>query len=390
VATLTGLYTNIGRGHPFYLDGTLAEFSRLAREPAQISTADVFGVSSFVPRQLWRLMRALYVRGSSPGVASVVYRRLRAHGDFSRPGVALKLAGSSIRARYGGGEGAVIVAHPLLVAVLRGRPRLFYQHGEVVTPAQATVPGAEVVFVPTGEAAQPFLAAGYAREQLVVTGLCVEPELVPLAPRCYQERMNRLGGERSLVGAFFSSGAEPRPHTGQLAAAACSAARRGGVAVVFARAGGRLAAEIRRGSARAGVRIDSTAVEAAISLVEFDSRAALDREVARCFPRFDYLAAPPHERTHWGLGLGLPMFLAGPDVGPFAPLNRTRLEAAGVARALASGRDAQSFGADLESLRDGGTLRAMAEAGFGRHPIDGFARSAEFLMRRLQIRALDV
>lgn len=385
MAILTALYTNIGRGHPFYLDGTLQELRRLCPDAAPIVTADVFGASGVVPRQLWRLMRTLYRRGSSPGVAAVIYRRLRAHGDFRRPGMALQLAGRSIRSRFGGSDGAVIVAHPLLVAILRGRPRLYYQHGEVVTPPEAVMPGAEVVFVPTEAAAVPFVAAGYERARVIVTGLCVEPDLVPQAGSCYRERAERLVRQGPLTGAFFSSGAEPRPHTALLAAAACSAARSGGVAIVFAQAGGRLAAETRERAREAGIRIDSAAAGQAVSLVEFDSRAALDREVVRGFARFDYVVAPPHERTHWGLGLGLPMFLPGPDVGPFAPLNRRRLEEAGVARALESAGQAEAFGAELDAMREAGMLRNMADAGFGGHPIDGFARAAEYLVSRLEI-----
>jgi hypothetical protein len=388
---LTILYTNIGRGHPFYLDGVVAEWARCGGDPAALDLTDVFHASGPVPRQMWKLMRTLYRRGSSPGLAAFLYGRIRGSTRLHRAGLALSLAGLTLRSRFAGSGTPVLVAHPLLVSILSGKRELYYQHGEVATPEQAVVPGALVVFVPIEEAAAPFLAGGYQKAQIVVTGLCIEPEIVPRANEAYARRRARIASGTALTGAFFSSGAEPRLHVRHLTAAAVSAVRAGGRAVIFAQAGGVLARRAAQAAARAGIPL---AVQAGLpppgerprgaTLSLYRSRAELDARVARYFDLFDYFAAPAHERTPWALGLGLPMCVLGPDIGPYAPLNHARLLAAGVACSIESTASAEAFGTTLAQLCKGGKLAEMAGCGFGTLPLDGFARIARHLADQLQ------
>jgi hypothetical protein len=115
----------------------------------------------------------------------------------------------------------------------------------------------------------------------------------------------------------------------------------------------------------------------------YESRAELDTCVAQHFDRFDYFVAPAHERTHWALGLGLPMFVLGPDIGPFAPLNHARLLAAGAAGTIHTNSSAELFGATLSEWRTTGKLAKMAGCGFGNYAIDGFARIADVLAARI-------
>jgi hypothetical protein len=383
---LTILYTNIGRGHPFYLDGVVDEWGRLGGDPAALEITDVFRASGFLPRQLWKTMRALYRHGSSPGPASILYERIRGSKRLHHEGLALRLAGLTLRSRYGGSDTPLLVAHPLLVSILAGKSGLYYQHGEVVTPELAVVPGADVVFVPTEEAAGPFLAGGYQEEQVVITGLCIEPDIVPKADEAYTRRRLRFEAREPLTGAYFSSGAEPRPHVQNLTAAAVSAVRAGGRVVIFAQEVGSLTKHVRNAMSRAEIPLEVQAGSASqtdlrpgATLVAYASRAELDARVAQCFDRFDYFVAPAHERTHWALGLGLPMFVLAPHIGPFAPLNHARLAAAGVAQTLALTRDAAALGESLVKLRSEGKLSSMAASGFGKHPIHGFIRIADFL-----------
>ena len=97
------------------------------------------------------------------------------------------------------------------------------------------------------------------------------------------------------------------------------------------------------------------------------------------FPFFDFFVAPSHERTNWALGLGLPLFIVGPCIGPFAPLNQAKLLDVGVAKVIDSSEQAVRFGDDLTDLMRSGQLAAMANAGWGKQSIDGFAKIAEFL-----------
>ncbi len=380
------LYTNIGRGHPFYLDGILEALVRRGDIRLVRTPADVFQVATGLSRLAWRSARWLYRRGSSPGPVAALYRRLRANANYNRPSFTLNLMGRDIRRRYLNEATPLVVAHPTLVAILRGRPKLVYQHGELVAPSESLVTGAWKVLVPTSAVAQPFISCGYEEGDVVTTGLCVEPPLVKQAEDAFDSRMKRLRGARALVGAFFSSGAEPRLHVEKLVYAARSAVSYGGKVILFARKDGVLA---RRAVARlAGLGTQFVSVDSReylpselpeVLLVRYRSRREENGLVAALFAAFDYFVAPSHERSHWALGLGLPMFVVGPGIGPFAPLNRDVLMAAGVAAEIDSVSRASVFGKSMTQLRTDGTLTQMALAGWGRRPIDGFNVTARFL-----------
>ena len=383
---LTFLYTEIGRGHPFYLDGIVTCLENGVSNSFTTEITDVYQASRLLSRQAWRTVRWLYRHGSSPGLASSLYGRLRTDRDYNRPSLALKVLGSSIRRRFGQAGSALVVAHPMLVAILKDRPRLYYQHGEVVTPREAVVRGAPCVFVPTAEAAGPFVAAGYAPDRVRITGLCIEPVLAARARDAFDRRLNRLGGTTPLTGAFFSSGAEPAHHVTHLIRACLSAVRSGGRAFVVARTGGRLHRAVAAATQTEEVNtvlVTSTETPSSpvgqVGLALYTSRADENALVSTLFDHVDYLVAPSHERTNWALGLGIPMFPVGPPVGPFAPLNLDQILRAGVGRPIDTEAQAGALGDMLADFRSDGSLKEMALSGWGRHEIDGFARIAQYL-----------
>jgi len=367
---------DIGRGHPFYLDGLRQELGALLPPGVPLESHRAPDLSGPAGRLAWFAIRQMYLRGSSPGLWSGLYARLRRNNDYDRDTQALRVLRSALRAGVArAGRGPIVVSHPLLVAALRPHPCVIYQHGELVTPGEAVVLGAHRVLVPTPEAAAPFLAAGYDASTVCITGLCIEPELVAQAEVCFRDRVSRLDSGRSLTGAFFSSGAEPSPHVETLARALGSAVHSGGTADVFVSRGGRFAAVV------TGQRKRMSGEESErVRLHSFDSRGELDRLTALQFHAFDYVVAPPHERSHWAIGLGLPMFLVGPDVGPFAPLNRRLLLDQGVARPL---EDGPGFGASLAQWLAQGQLASMANLGWGRHSNLGFAQGARYVVDSL-------
>jgi hypothetical protein len=383
------LYTNIGRGHPFYLDGIIEALVRRGSIGIVRGETDVFKVSTGLSNLAWRAARAVYRGGASGGLLGTAYNRLRSARDYNRRGLVQRLMGRSLRRRYIEDNSPLVVAHPILVAELAGKERLIYQHGENVVPDEALVAGADTVCVPSEEAADRFADYGYSRSALFVSGLCIEPALVKQAGDAYSERIVRLDSAEPPAGAFFSSGAEPRRHVDALAAAALSAVEAGGKALVFARQGGRLASAVVRSCLKRNISFeigDSHSPFAgelpALVVVGFNSRREESIFTARLFPWFDYFAAPSHERTNWALGLGLPMFIVGSEIGSFAPLNRDLLLAAGVAQRIETLPMARSFGERLRALRDDGSLMRMAQAGWQRRPIDGFEQIAERLVSR--------
>lgn len=357
------LCTAIGRGHPFYLDGI-----RHCLPPEAVGQwLEVLAHCHGASGALWRIARALYHHGSSSGGRRTLYSRLRARTDYRRAGLAVRIMGAPLVKAVARLDGPLVVAHPLLVAILRGRERLAYQHGELAVPREALLAGAHTVLVPDTRAADAFMQAGLSAAQVVVTGLCVEPALVPLAAEAMAARTARFDAQGPLTGGFFSSGAEPRLHLQTLVATAQSVARSGGRAILVARRGGRYH--------RLAMALG--APEATLAL--YETRAELEAVTAACFASLDYVVAPAHERSHWALGLGLPLFALEPAIGSFAPLNRARLLEERVALPLAPA-DAGAFGTRLRQLQQSGELARMAARGWGRD-IRGFARAAEAVLR---------
>ncbi|MEW5994289.1 MAG: hypothetical protein AB1744_07825 [Candidatus Zixiibacteriota bacterium] len=381
------LYTNIGRGHPFYLDGILEALVRSGRVSLVRSQSDVFDVSRGLAKIAWQVARWLYHQGSSPGPVSLLYKRLRAGTDYNRTSLSLKLMGRDIRRRFLHDVTPLVVAHPSLVAILREKANLIYQHGELVVPSEALVAGASKVLVPTEAAARAFVGSGFQKKDVIVTGLCIEPALVKQAHDALNLRIQRLQSEEPLTGAFFSSGAEPHEHVMRLVAAAISAVSSGGRVILFAKKGGAFAHYARDKLTAARIEfypVDSRellpAEFPAVTIIEYSSRREENSFTAQLFSRFDYFVAPSHERTNWALGLGLPMFIVGPAIGPFAPLNRDLLLAGGAAVDINSVTAAGRFGENLNRLRSSGRLVQMAEAGRGKYEIGGFHAIARFLI----------
>ena len=68
------LYTNIGRGHPFYLDGIMQALVRSGNISIVRQKHDVFELSSGLSLNGWQLARWLYQKGSSGGLVGSIYK----------------------------------------------------------------------------------------------------------------------------------------------------------------------------------------------------------------------------------------------------------------------------------------------------------------------------
>lgn len=378
------LYTNIGRGHPFYLDGII----ECLPEDRIGTVSDVFTVAGGLAHGAWSLARFVYESAGGGGIYSSLYNRLRRRSDYNRRGPLQITMGRPLRKALLESPNPLVVAHPLLVAMLKEKTSLVYQHGEVAAPRESLVLGRHPVLVPLSSTADSFVSAGFPSSNLFVSGLCIEPALVDLAQRAWEKRLDRITAAGPLCGAFFSSGAEPREHVERLTDAAASAVASGGRVIAFARRSGRLAAGLARRFEEMDRDLDSLGVadqlpdrEFGALLCLFDDRRQLDSLTARLFDRFDYFVAPSHERSNWALGLGLPMFVVDPPLGSFSPLNREFVLAASVAATLAGPAESESldFGGRLGELHATGGLAEMARAGWGRFDIRGFVNIAQFL-----------
>ena len=368
IPKITFLYTNVGRGHPFYLDGIRAELQAHSQGKFDCQVTDVFAESRGTALSAWKVARWLYHQGSSGGVIGSVYDKLRSGQSYNRPSTSLSIMSRDLRASAQIMDRPVVVAHPSLVGALKGHQDIYYQHGEAVVPDEAVVRDAGVVFVPTEDAASLFLGAGYAPDQVIVSGLCIERSLLPIATQAFGHRRDRLRSGGPLTGLFISSGAEPKQHLATIQHCVQSLDQPQDCAVIVAKAGGRLERLVSRSGAE---------------LFTYDSRAELEALTTELFPRLDYIVSPAHERTNWALGLGLPIFVLTPTVGPFAALNLKLIESQGVGVRLPEGVRQGSFRRFIAETRNSGHLLSMSERGWGYYPINGFQTIANSLIDRL-------
>lgn len=371
---LVSVCSEIGRGHPSYLDSVLAVLSRRCDDRVDCHTIPELcaGVSGLA----WRLAGTAYRIGGRGGLSTSLYNSLRpARGRPSA--LQLSLLGTSLRKRLSGYEGICLVDHPLLAHILATVCRVAYVHGEIAAPAVSAVTEAWRTFVPLQATSVKLQASGVKPQALSVVGLMIEPDLVAAAEASYQARLLRLGSDRPLVVGLFLSGARPKPHVSRLIACVASLAKSGHRSFVFPGPGESVAAEMRASIRRRGVPEDSYHV--------VSSRARKDetRRTAELLPSLDVMVAAAHERTNWAVGLGLPMFALLPHIGPFARENFEFASAQGVCLALASLTDAVALGETLAALRRDGGLAAMARAGWCRHAINGAATTARVLVGEL-------
>jgi hypothetical protein len=384
------LYTNIGRGHPYYLDGVVEIIRKKYGDRFRLNVIDVFELSSGLTLILWRLVRWLYRAGSQGGIIGRLYYAIR-HGRRSkRPGILEKQLARFIREYIKKNKYPTLVAHPILVPMLTDLVDVYYQHGEIAVPDEAIVQNAHYIFIPTIESKEKFIKAGLPEEKIIVSGLCLEPELVEKSQEYFEKRTERIKAGQPLCGGFFSSGAEPKQHIDKIMQAVESIKKSQGQALVFCRKNGQLyKAMVSRFKIRVitniyqADNIDNLLQSENILAVAYKNRKEENDCIVHLFEYLDYFVAPSHERTNWAVGLGLPMFILHPIIGTFSPLNRVFLLEQGVAIDLDSENKAKNFSELLNQKLKDGSLYSMAQNGFGKFELNGFDMVAEFLKEEL-------
>jgi hypothetical protein len=374
---LVAVCSEIGRGHPAYLNSVLRSLAALPRfKPEMLSYVPCTRLERGIPGLAWRAVRQGYRLGAQGGVLTWLYNHLRTPG--ARPSsLHLSLLGSDLRRELDGYDGICLVDHPLLAHILSRTCRVAYLHAEIAAPAFAAVPDAWQTFVPLQATSLKLQAAGVRPEALAVTGLVIEPELVDRAESAFQTRIERLRSSRPLTVGFFVSGAYPHPHVSRILAATASVVTAGHQALLFWGTGWLRAARIR------GILDKFGVPEERARLVWANSLQAETARTVELFPQLDLMVAAAHERTSWAVGLGLPMFALLPNIGPFAPGNYAFAVEQGVCLPIGDIEDARRLGSTLGELRDSGRLLEMARSGYGRYPVDGAAKTVESLVRAI-------
>jgi len=390
---LVSVCSEIGRGHPSYLDSVLLALDRVKREsgdsPSEREDARYSPrFRGHVPRLTvpelcagtsglaWSLARLGYRLGSDGGAATWLYNRLRS--PDARPSrLQISTLGSSLRKTFAGYEGICVVDHPLLAEILAPVCRVAYLHCEIAAPGLSAVPEAWRTFVPLESTRQKLLAVGCQPSAVRVTGLVVEPELVEVAEPAFPARIARLASDRPLTIGFFGSGAEPRPHASSIITGAASVIRAGNKAILSWGTGMVKAAKVQLALRRHSV------AEGSFRVIWGRDRRATTTAVAQVFPSLDVAVCAAHERTNWAVGLGLPMFALLPNIGPFAADNYTFAAEQGVCLPLNGTADAARLGDTIDELRRTGRLAEMARNGRGRCPINGAEATARAILSAL-------
>ncbi len=378
MSRIVALYTDIGRGHPNYLDGLLQTLAARYRLPIPIF--DVFQVSRRASRAAWNAVRLAYHTGSRGGLVTALYNRMRS--QRSTGGLLVRLLARDLGPGRAGPDTIILVEHPIVARMLGGIRRVYYVHGEIAAPRTSIVPEATRVFVPLESTKNGFTALGQPAASLSVTGLMIEPGLVSGAAQALDRRLQRIKTGKHLTIGFFTSGAYPPAHTDLILSAAASAARNEYRVLVFAGCSWSKCRMLARRLTALSlkVRVDRAGnLSPAWDIVTLVWRPDRQSDTARAVelvPELDVFVAASHERTNWAVGLGLPLFALRPLIGPFARRNYDFALAHKVALPL--NQDAAGdFGRTVRRLRDDGTMARMAQNGFGKYPIDGFRVAAE-------------
>ncbi len=347
---LIAISAGIGRGHPQYLDSVLYHLSTPAR--CIVATGP-----------FWTLARRAYQLGARGGILTSIYNRTR-----NRAPTTLETALSKfpLARRFQNYAGISLVDHPLLARGFAQSCRVAYLHGEIAAPACAAIPSAWRTFVPLDNTAHRLEALGVPQDRIVVTGLVIEPQLLPIARGAFNSRCHRIRTDQPLTIAFFTSGAYPAPHIRTILIAIRALLSAGHKAVVFPGTDSKRAKQL------------TARLPQGVTTVTATTRAEETEKTAGLFPQLDIIVAPAHERTNWAVGLGLPLFALLPHIGPFAPLNYQFACQQGVCLPLT---DPANFGATINRLRREGKLLRMALAGWEKHPITGAKTIADYIAR---------
>ncbi len=391
-AQIIAISTEIGRGHPSYLDSVVQALAAKNRNLKLLYT-NVFQQSSGVSRSFWRIIRSLYLFAGKIGPFVKFYNLMRdISGKPKDKSLILRFLGLDLRRSLRDFTGICLVAHPLLARALGETCSVWYVHGEIAAPLECAVSKVEKVFVPLRETGDKLINQGADPESIVFCGLMIEPSLVKNAEKAFDSRLKRINSGKPLTVGFFSSGAYPSEHLMKILAGVKSIVKSGMKAVIFT--GTNLQKfkwfkkEIDKLKKRMiiddGVSSDITE-KWEIRLIYRKTRQAETKKTAELIPTIDLFVAASHERTNWAVGLGLPMFVLFPLIGTFSPQNFEFSQKQGVSYPVDSLDKAQNLGKITTELRESKKLIEMAEKGFGIHKINGSEIAASHILENLGI-----
>jgi hypothetical protein len=382
--------TEIGRGHPSYLDSVInALFKK--DENLKLYQTTVFKQRAGNSRSLWKVIHILYLLGSRSGPLIKLYNLFRdTAAQPSDKSLILNLLGRNLKKYMRDFKGICLVAHPLLARILDQTCSVWYVHGEIAAPLECALSKVKKIFVPLKETGDKLVRFGANPESIVVCGLMIEPSLVETAENAFNSRLERINSSTPLTVGFFTSGAYPSEHVRKILAGVKSVIDNGMKAVIFTGTSPQKFQwfKKRMEKLKKNIAIDdgeSSGIEEnwEIKLIHRKTRQAETEKTIELVPLLDLFVAPSHERTNWAVGLGLPMFVLFPLIGTFSPQNFEFAQRQGVCYPIDSMEKAQDLGQIITQLRENSKLTEMAKKGFSIHPINGSEIATSHILENL-------
>ena len=381
----TVIYTDIGRGHPNYLDSVLRYIRQQSPDRySRLRIVSIFNVSHWLSLWGWRFIRRLYKLGAHGGVVSETYNRFRSgRSEYNSESLVVRILQRDLLAFLEGYDGICLVAHPILANMLKDQRRVAYLHGEIAAPKESAVTNINKVYVPLPETLEKMVSMNVARCSLVETGLVIEPELLNDLDSVVNKRLQRINGSNPLTIGFFISGAYPKRHIQLIIKGAESCRKAGHKIRLFwgceKKNVDRIVANIRRFdmSAKVDKIDDNSLIESSTVIISGYSRHDETLKSMKYIPQLDVFCAAPHERVNWAIGIGLPIIMITPTIGSFAPQNLDFVLRSGCGIELSTEGQFADLAGIIHRLRANGTLSRMVESGRRIESIQGAKVIAE-------------
>jgi hypothetical protein len=373
---LVALYSDIGRGHPSYLDSLV---HLLKDKCPNLLCRSVFQESKGLSLLSWKFVRWLYSISGKGGLHTRFYNFIRKRSQKGGEDSSMtRILGRDLMRAYENFPGICLVDHPIIAKSLADVCRVWYVHGEIAAPAESAVRGMEKILVPLQETKERLIAHGAEEEAIVVCGLMIEPPLVVGAEEAFQNRLKRIESDQPLTIGFFTSGAYPKEHMEKIIAGARSVIEKKMRATIFCGTNRDKLEWLKDNIKDMNIRTVEDTEESSYQDGEFDlmlvgkkTRQEDTHRAVELIPGLDAFVAASHERTNWAVGLGLPMFVLFPLIGTFASQNFEFAQRQRVMSPVKSVGEARKLGGLLAELRQNSQLLQMAKNGFGMHNVRG-------------------
>ncbi|MGB2805465.1 MAG: hypothetical protein WBD64_11295 [Candidatus Zixiibacteriota bacterium] len=384
---IIALYSDIGRGHPSYLDSLV--YLLKDKHPGLVCR-NVFQESKGLSLLSWRFVSWLYSISGKGGLHTRFYDFIRKRSQKgARDSLMTRILGRDLKRAYENFPGICLVDHPILAKSLADVCRVWYVHGEIAAPAECAVRGVEKILVPLEETKNELIARGAQEEAVLVCGLMIEPALVETTEEAFQQRLKRIESDRLLTIGFFTSGAYPKEHMEKIIAGAGSVIENEMRAIIFCGTSRHKLGWVKNKLKDLQAKTVEDTEESPRADAEFDlmlitrkTRQEDTRRAVELIPGLDAFVAASHERTNWAVGLGLPMFALFPLIGTFASQNFEFAQRQRVVHSVKSIGEARNLGGLLAELRQNGQLLQMAENGLGMHNVHGIDAAVSQLVEQ--------